>query len=163
MAAPKGNQFWRNIPYEKIGRPLGFETPEILWEECKLYFEECDKSPFIKTESTVGERGDSVKTSEHKIPYTWLGLCVFLSVCDLDAYKKREEFSGVIKVLDNIIRNQKFSGAAAGLFNSNIIARDLGLVEKKQVENKEEEIDLSNLDDEEILNLTLLQKKAKGE
>ena len=37
---------------------------------------------------------------------------------------------------ESVIRSQKFAGAAADLLNANIIARDLGLAEKKQVESK---------------------------
>ena len=48
----------------------------------------------------------------------------------LREYRKRPEFSGVIRAIDESIKNQKFEGAAAGFFNSNIIARDLGLKDK---------------------------------
>jgi hypothetical protein len=35
--------------------------------------------------------------------------------------------------VDEIIRTQKFQGAAADLLNPNIIARDLGLSEKSEI------------------------------
>ena len=34
-------------------------------------------------------------------------------------------------MIDSIIRTQKFEGAAADLFNANIISRDLGLVDRQ--------------------------------
>ncbi|MDC9826565.1 terminase small subunit, partial [Devosia sp. ZB163] len=38
--------------------------------------------------------------------------------------------------VDEIIRAQKFEGAAAGLLNPNIIARDLGLADKQELTGK---------------------------
>ena len=36
---------------------------------------------------------------------------------------------------ESVIRSQKFAGAAADLLNANIIARDLGLADKNQVDH----------------------------
>lgn len=136
MAAPKGNQFWKLADPECLGRPPMFETQSELWEKAKLYFQECDENPMQKDEVTTTEKGSYYKTINYKIPYTWEGLYVFLGVSNLDRYKKLEEFIGVTTHIDNVIRNQKYSGAAAGLFNANIIARDLGLVDKTENKNK---------------------------
>lgn len=46
-----------------------------------------------------------------------------------------EGFSDVTSRAEDIIYDQKFSGAAADLLNANIIARDLGLKEQSQVED----------------------------
>jgi hypothetical protein len=65
------------------------------------------------------------------------GLCLFLCITH-DAwseYRKRPEFTGVCASIEQAIREQKFTGAAAGLFNHAIIARDLGLVTKLQTEH----------------------------
>ena len=45
----------------------------------------------------------------------------------LEWKKTREDLASVIQWAEGIIREQKFSGATAGLFNANIIIRDLGL------------------------------------
>ena len=45
-------------------------------------------------------------------------------------YKNNPDFLGVVKEVEEIIYNQKFTGAAADLLNSNIIARELGLADK---------------------------------
>ncbi len=37
MAATKGNQFWKFIDPESIGRNLKFETPKLLWEKTIEY------------------------------------------------------------------------------------------------------------------------------
>ena len=41
-----------------------------------------------------------------------------------------EDFFRVTKQIDKMVRIQKFEGAAAGLLNSNLIARELGIREK---------------------------------
>ena len=52
----------------------------------------------------------------------------------LDLKKKQgKDFSKVIRDIKDIIEVQKFEGASAGLLNANIIARDLGLADTKQL------------------------------
>jgi len=62
-------------------------------------------------------------------------------------YKHRSDFLLVTTRAAEIIYNQKFAGASADLLNANIIARDLGLADKKVVEAK---IQLAELSDEEL-------------
>jgi hypothetical protein len=65
---------------------------------------------------------------------TIAGLCLHIGVTHETwcQYRKRdEEFSEVTAMIDSIIRTQKFEGAAADLFNANIISRDLGLVDRQ--------------------------------
>jgi hypothetical protein len=71
------------------------------------------------------------------------GLCLFLDISTdtWKLYKDREDFIGVTRKAENVIRSQKFSGAAADLLNANIIARDLGLSDKKDIEITEKVID----------------------
>jgi len=122
----------------KRGRPPIFKTPDDLWNTCKKYFEWCDGNPLIETDF----RGkDAVEVHlPHPRPYTLAGLCVWLGVNekfwrDLRNAKKEDEneFSPVITRVEQIIYTQKFEGAAAGFFNANIIARDLGLTDKKDI------------------------------
>ena len=56
-----------------------------------------------------------------------------LSESGYKAYRDREEFKWVTDAVDDIMFSQKFEGAAAGIFNPNIIARDLGLADKKEL------------------------------
>ena len=65
------------------------------------------------------------------------GITLFLDVdrSTWNAWREQEDFSEVIARADRVIREQKFSGAAADLLNPNIIARDLGLVDKASTEH----------------------------
>ncbi len=132
MSAPKQNQFWKMADPECLGRPRNFESPSILWTKAKEYFQECDDNPLLRTETTTSDKGIYDKVFAHRVPYTWEGLYVYLGISHLDHYKELEDFLGIITHIGNIIRNQKFTGAAAGLFNANIIARDLGLSDKTE-------------------------------
>ena len=138
MAAPKGNQFWKLR--SKHGRDKLFESPELLWESACEYFEWCDENPFIQIDFK-GKDADKVEIPRMR-PYTWGGLEVYLEIESLRNYKTQEgyeDFLQVITRIEKIIYDQKFSGAASGFFNANIISRDLGLADKKEIEAKIEQ------------------------
>jgi hypothetical protein len=145
MGAPKGNEFWKLR--SKHGRSKLFKSPELLWDAACEYFQWCEENFFIEYKPMVvsegNNSGSSIQMAEIPIkrPYTLHGLCLY---CDCStsyfrAFKstlqeKDKEFLTVINKIEETIYNQKFSGAAAGFFNSNIIARDLGLSDKKEVD-----------------------------
>ena len=116
----------------RLGCPPAFETPEDMWSKALEYFEWCDSNPIDETKlfSFQGE----VKSGKapHIRAMTQAGLCAFLNigVSTWHDYKKKEEFSEVTSLIESVMYEQKFSGAAAGMLNANIIARDLGLVDK---------------------------------
>jgi len=139
MSAPKGNEFWKNR--SKHGRDKIFSSPEILLEESLKYFQWCIDNPFIEVDFR-GKDAKEVYIPKMR-PFTWDGLELFLGVESLREYKKNpdyKEFSQVIARIGKIIYEQKFSGAAAGFLNPNIIARDLGLKEQSDVTSGGEKI-----------------------
>lgn len=133
MAAPKGNQFWRNA--KNPGRPVKFPTPDHLWKAACEYFEWQDQNPLIE-EKIFGYQGRIYKGTINKMrAYTQSSMCVFIGIGDstFSDYSQNNEFSAVVENIKRIIYGQKFEGAAADLFNANIIARDLGLSDKSDV------------------------------
>lgn len=140
MAAENGNELWRIANKNSVGKPRIFKTPEDLWVRCIDYFEHIDNNPIIRKVTTIGEKGIFVAENEHKRPYTWEGLYLFLGVESLDRYRENPEYAGILTRIRQAIYSQKLEGAAAGVFNANIIARDLGLTEKKHIEVKEHEM-----------------------
>lgn len=149
MGAPKGNEFWKFADPFKIGRPNKYKTPEELWLHAKQYFDWVDNNPILKTDFK-GKDSEMVQYDLQR-PYTWQGLYVFLCVKDLEHYKTKNEFSEILTHIGNIIYSQKFDGAAVGIFNHAIIARDLGLVDKSDVTTKGKEINrYQDLTDEQI-------------
>lgn len=131
MPAPKGNQFWKNRT--KHGRDALFNDPEKLWESACEYFEFNDGNP-IQTIEFNGK--DATECIVPKMrAYSKCGLCVYLD-CSIPTFEKcseNKDFFEVYTRICNIIYNQKFEGAAAGVLNANIIARDLGLMDNSNV------------------------------
>ncbi|MDC7940300.1 DNA-packaging protein [Raoultella ornithinolytica] len=134
MAAPKGNKFWQ--ARSKHGRNPKFTNPDILWEACCEYFDWVEKHPLWETKA-FSFQGTITKARLPKMrAMTISGLCIFLDIADStwDQYRTKKGFSVITTRVEKLIYEQKFSGAAADLLNPNIIARELGLVEKKSVE-----------------------------
>ena len=140
MAAPAGNQFWKARTTH--GRDKIFSDKDILWAAACEYFQWCEDNPLI--EHKVAQfQGKVVPMEVPKMrAMTINGLCIFLGVGQqtLADYGKQDDFSGVVSNIKEMIYEQKFSGAAADLLNSNIIARDLGLADKKEFKDVTDEI-----------------------
>lgn len=147
MPAPKGNQFWR--ARSTHGRKPIFETDEILWEACTQYFDWIEANPL--TEGVVYQGKIMLDGNPLMRAMTISGMCIFLDICETTwaVYRDNKDFTAVVTRAEKIIYNQKFAGAAAGLLNANIIARDLGLTEKTSTDHTGN-INLTNLTDEEL-------------
>lgn len=133
MAAPKGNRFWE--ARSSHGRNPKFESPEALWEACSEYFEWVEANPLWEMKAFSYQGEVTQKPIAKMRAMTINGMCSHLGI-DITTwrdYRKKDDFSPVITRVEQIIYEQKFTGAAAGLFNAKIIARDLGLADKKQV------------------------------
>jgi hypothetical protein len=136
MSAPSNNSFW--MLRSKHGRDALFSSPESMWEAACEYFEWCEENPLIEIDF-AGK--DAIKVEKPKMrPFTMQGLCRYLD-CNTEYFRqfksKLDEdpqgFSRVITRIEETIYEQKFTGAAAGFLNANIISRDLGLIDKKDV------------------------------
>lgn len=128
-----GNRFWERRA--KHGRDKLFSSPEILWESAQEYFKWCEENPLIEIDFR-GKDSNMVELPKMRA-FTWDGLELFLDIYSLRDYKTNpnySDFQQVITRIEKIIYTQKFTGAAAGFLNPNIIARDLGLSEKTQAD-----------------------------
>lgn len=137
MPAPENNQFWKQR--SKHGRDKLFTSPDLLWEAACEYFEWCEDNPLIE----IDFKGkDAYKVELPKMrAFTMHGLCLYLD-CNTAYFRtfksqereNKKDFSTVISKIEEVVYNQKFTGAAAGFLNANIIARDLGLSDKQVTE-----------------------------
>lgn len=136
MGAPKGNQFWMNRA--KHGRDKLFASSSLLWDAACEYFEWCVANPIVDPRSFGGKQ-------KIQRPFTMQGLCLYLN-CNTAYFRKfksrldesediENDFYTVITCIEETVYQQKFENAAIGVYNTNIIARDLGLTEKQDIKS----------------------------
>ncbi|MDF2931237.1 MAG: hypothetical protein K0R36_568 [Chryseobacterium sp.] len=154
-----GNNFWMNRA--KHGREKLFATPKLLWDAASEYFNYIKENPLYETK--VFQFQGTIVTKEVPImrAMTMRELCFYLN-CNETYFRQfkanladdEKDFSSVIEDIETIVYTQKFQGAAGNLLNANIIARDLGLTDKKDVSSNGETISFATFlmqssDDEE--------------
>lgn len=157
MSAPLGNQFWKLR--SKHGRDTLFSDPEKLWEAACEYFQWCEDNPLMEVDFK-GKDADRVEIPKMRA-FTLEGLCLYLD-CNTAYFRnfkivdeqKEQDFNAVFTRVYETIRNQKFTGAAAGFLNPMIIARDLGLKDSTDITTQGQQINQSainlNIDGKEI-------------
>jgi hypothetical protein len=136
MSAPVGNSFWE--ARSSHGRAPIFGSPEELWAACAEYFAWTELNPLYECKAFSTKEGIQTINLPKMRAMTLGGLCIYLDI-DLTtwhAYRGREDFTKVTTRVDETIRMQKFQGAAADLLNANIIARDLGLTDRSELNAK---------------------------
>lgn len=138
MAAPLGNQFWK--ARTKHGRDKIFKSAELLREACVEYFDWVEANPLWEMKAFAFQGVVTQEPVAKMRAMTKGGLCLFLGIDQTTWNRWREgddqDFCRVTHDAEEIIRCQKFSGAAADLLNANIIARDLGLTDKGEINHK---------------------------
>lgn len=161
MAAPKQNQFWklrskhgRDKLFATPDLMWEAACEYFTWVDNHPFMEVEQKKGNMqlkigKDVDLKGMKNDIKESLKSTIslprmrPYTIQGLCLYLD-CNTEYFVQFEkalkgkddesskDFSLIVTRIRETIYNQKFSGAAAGFFNANIIARDLGLIDKSE-------------------------------
>ena len=132
----EGNRIW--MLRSSAGPKPKFYNPDKLWKCACEYFEWSHTNPLIEDKIGFFEGSGVHEDAEKMRPFTIWGLCNFLDIIPdtwYDWRKTRPDLSDIIRKIETVIRQQKFDGAAAGLLNANIIARDLGLADKSELQN----------------------------
>ncbi|MEH6304666.1 terminase small subunit [Olivibacter sp. CPCC 100613] len=150
--------------------PAGFKQ---AWKE---YFEWCDNNPWMKSEV---QRGILVQVPIQR-PYTEIGFCSYHELGekylrDLYASAKNRSDEESKEFVETLLQarakcySQKFEGAAVGIFNANIIARDLGLIDKQKHDVKADykiesrKPDLSKLSLDQLKTLREINRRLREE
>lgn len=136
-----GNRFW--ALRSGNGAKLKFDTPEELWAAAVEYFEWVDANPLYEAKAFSYEGKVTVQALPKMRAMSSGGLCLFLDVSHetwrgwrTPGHKlHRPDLAEVIAKVEAVIWTQKFEGGAAELLNPNLVARDLGLADKKQLGN----------------------------
>lgn len=129
--------------YERLlkGEPRIFLQASEFKKAASEYFRWVDDHP-LQEEQVFQHKGCIVRADKAKMrSFTKQGLASYLGipVSRLESYKQRKdpEWREAMELIEQVIYEQKFSGAAAGLLNSSIIGRDLGLADKTELSGPE--------------------------
>lgn len=140
MVAPKNNKYWHMRT--KNGRLKKYDKPSKLWAVACSYFEWIEKSP-LKEEKLFQHKGEIIIHETEKLrAFTLRGFCLYANISQrtfLDYRKnsENEDFLQVCEAIEDVIYTQKFEASAASLLNPAIIARDLGLIDKRDISNSD--------------------------
>ena len=143
MAAPIGNQFWKHR--FRHGREKIFSSPELMLEAAYEYFEWCTNTPLIEIDF-VGKDAKEVEKPRIRA-FTMQGLCLYLHVNEayFRTFKAQlkdvdKDFNTVISCIEETVKTQQITYAAAKMLDGNIISRLLGLKEQTDVTSGGEKI-----------------------
>lgn len=125
-----------------MGLSKNISTPQELWKLFCDYVEHEKESPLYRRDY-VGKEGEE-KDTPLQVPITFEGFECYLwdkgVIGNLKDYasNRDERYTDFVPIITRIRQNcfvQNFKGASVGLFNANLIARKLGLVESTKNEN----------------------------
>lgn len=138
----EGNQLWK-LRLRHGLKKQKFTDPHELIEAVCGYFNWVEENPLHEAKAFSYEGDVTVEDLPKMRAATVTGLCMYIGICTStwrewrnpkEPTKYREDLIEVIRFAEDYIREQKFTGAAAGLLNPAIIMRDLGLVDKQQLQ-----------------------------
>ena len=133
-----GNRWWE--ARSSHGRNPKFETSDALEDACLQYFEWNEENPLFKDQLVTFQGSATHEPVAQMRAMTIGALCMFIGVQHqtwIEWRVSRPDFSQVITWAESVIYRQKFEGASADLLNANIIARDLGLADKKDLSSSD--------------------------
>ena len=125
---------WNKI---NINKP-DYLTAQSFWDKACEYFQWCDDNPI----SIEIFKGDEIATISKRRIYNHNGLLAFMGLTKTEAeeYYLFADYRRVMEIINQVIYSDKFEGAAIGLYSANLIARDLGLSDKKEISTTTNEI-----------------------
>jgi hypothetical protein len=142
-----------------------FDSPEKIWKLAVDYFEWNEANPLKQYQVIQYQGFGTLKEIPLMRAMTVSGLCLHIGmeISTFHDYAKKPLFSATMKQIHEIIRTQKFEGAAANLLNANIIARDLGLIERTTSTNVNSNMDLNiHLSKSQIADIAKLALEDAG-
>jgi len=141
----KGADIW--LLRKDFTGPRKYKTAKALWDKCREYFKYMEGTPLYEEKIAGSYKGAPMKVSiPKKRVYTLKSLWLYIGITSGCWYlwkNERPDLIPVMQFVEECIYNQKFEGAATGFFRENIIMRDLGLTDKKDITSGGKEINNS--------------------
>ena len=118
-----------------VPKQFKFDNPFALWQACWEYLVWVDDNPLLSEQINV-YKGKAISTPvRKKRPATLEGLLLYIGISRTawENFKDHVAFEECCERAELAIYVQKYEGAASGLLNPQIIARDLGLKDVREV------------------------------
>jgi len=136
----QGNQLWK-VALRNRNRMGRFPTAETVLEMFCEYMAWCEDNALQEARLVTYEGESSLEEVPKKRAMTLAGLCAFMGIHrdTWGAWRRGDQrpgFKVVVEWCEQMMWDDKFVAAGAGLLNTNLIARELGLVDRQQVDNK---------------------------
>ncbi len=130
-------RFWN--AYSSFGQQPVFTGPEDLWVAAQEYFDWVEDHPLCLEKGFSYQGKVMIKGFSKMRAMSIGGLCLFLRISreDFEAFGINEHFAGVKQLIESVIFEQKFAGAAAELLSPALIVRDLGLSDRKEMTGRD--------------------------
>lgn len=114
-----------------------FESPKQMLEMANDYFTWAEDNPLYEDKAFAFQGTITHDKVAKMRVFTIVAMCNHMGITSntWGNYRGYEDFKDIVKIIDKVIRDQKFTGATADLLNPMIISRDLGLAEKQIVES----------------------------
>lgn len=113
-----------------------YASGKELWQDCVKYFKWHEENPLKEEKSVLVKEKMQKAIALRNRPMTLHALFVFLNLSEKTWSiwrKDRPELHDAMVMVERVIYVNKFEGAASGLFNSRLIARDLRIAEGYEV------------------------------
>ena len=118
-----------------------YPTAELLLHACLEYFQWCENNPLYKQLTRFDSK--SGKWQVTKEPYlrmrTLAGLRFYLGLSERtwQEYRASDDYRDVCEEIEAAIRDERETGAAVGILDSNFVAKLIGLTEKREITGKD--------------------------
>jgi len=122
-------------------------TPAGLWEKAREYFLWVECNPL--KEEKVFSSGKRLTVNRIRA-MTVTGFCVFAGIDrnTYASYLRDEAYAVVTSRIADVIYTQKFEAAAAGLLETSIVSRELGLREQTDITSNGKNLHIEVIDKE---------------
>ena len=140
MGAPKGNQYAKGC--KTSGAPKSFATKEELRAAFDEYFDWADNTPLFKVDiCKSGLQTGQLLNIPVQRPYLIESMCNYLGIslqtfANYESKEQYQEFFEVCAYARSRIYSQNIEYGYIGGFDAGLVARKLGIADKKDMEMK---------------------------
>lgn len=126
-------RFWNVVAQPKV------EDPSQLIELAKGYFNWATDNPLIETKAFAHQGTAWNHEMDRVRAFTIKGFMIYsgLTNKEIKEFRLDPNYVEAMEWIDNVIYQQKFEYAAVDMLNSSIIARDIGLADKREVSGRD--------------------------